>query len=146
MYDRTNNVSISTHAQEVLWKIQQRQKQIYFGMVTTGYWNYQANYLGAESQPFPTPKIDPEEPKRVFDRKIHEWRRSLHAWDDKPGPAGYDKTTVWQKNILPAIERARQAVLALTKSLPQSEAVQDSSDSDEFHNDFREIIYSGPHR
>lgn len=99
-------------------QVMQRQKQHYFGFVTVGYWNYRAHYcLTADALPLVPPDINQALYKKKWDKLCKEWRRYLHLWDNRPCRMGYDQTVEWKTCVLPEIEEARKAVLALNKGV-----------------------------
>eukprot|EP00668_Euglena_longa_P048397 GGOE01065465.1.p1 GENE.GGOE01065465.1~~GGOE01065465.1.p1 ORF type:complete len:464 (-),score=83.60 GGOE01065465.1:354-1745(-) len=65
-------------------RLEQRQKQIDFGLATTGYANYVACLKSNPEQvkPIPIPNIYVKCSKRSWDGQIKHWRRLLHIWDE----------------------------------------------------------------
>lgn len=106
-------------------RIEQRQKQIYYGVITTEYWNYQANHIGMEVCPLQTPSPYSSLTKRAFDTLVKAWRRNLHAWDNSPCPTGYDKTTEWNMRIFPTIKYARLFIAITTNDVDLSGLIFD---------------------
>jgi len=76
-------------------RLEQRQKQIDFGLATTGYGNYVA-WLKAKLnvKPIPIPNIYTKCSKRSWDGQIRNWRRLLHLWDsvEPPTPEKAEKS------------------------------------------------------
>jgi hypothetical protein len=71
-------------------RLQQRQKQIDFGLATIGYANYVA-WLSSNKgsvKPIPLPNIHAQCSKRTWDAQIKHWRRLLHLWDNVEPPTG----------------------------------------------------------
>ena len=72
-------------------RLAQREKQIRIGKQTLGYLTY-SNVLPRHhsdplnpAHPF-TPRADVSCSKRSWDRRVRNWRRQLHRWDDVPLP------------------------------------------------------------
>jgi len=71
-------------------RLQQRQKQIDFGLSSLGHSNYIA-WLGAKKElvkPIPLPNIHARCSKHIWDEQLKAWRRLLHLWDNVELPTG----------------------------------------------------------
>jgi len=65
-------------------RLEQRQKQIDYGLATVGYANYMSytTRFGSDNiKLICTPNIYWKCSKRTWDSLVREWRRELHAWD-----------------------------------------------------------------
>lgn len=67
-------------------RLQQRLKQVAFGKSTVGYQCYTEQVPHGMRDPDnpdhpTTPRIDYPCSKRMWDRGLRQWRRSLHRWD-----------------------------------------------------------------
>lgn len=95
----TDEESTETEKTDRSHTIQQRSRQIDYGLITEGYRRYRA------SNPPSTDEENPDRPKtpyafihhskRKYDAEIGKWRRFLHGFDKTEYPADYELNPEW---------------------------------------------------
>lgn len=103
--------AVESSLQADIHRVQQRYKQICFGYVSLGYYNYRSMEPVLNSSSPSTPRPEENLSKRKWDAKVANWRVFLHQYDDKESTVGYSVRSDWTEVSFPKIRNAQRFLI-----------------------------------